>query len=244
MTTFRTLYLTCPNCSCQIYNYELGSYLVLNSTVFSDGKTEYSPLILFDEEILICSNCKKEFWKEDALINDNINNFNEDNLPKAMDIYDLHFALDSIFPFKFANYYKQLLNNGFANTKKREILLRIKLWHLLNDKIRNSSDICDLFFKGEFIKFISQLKSKYSKASLPKNIKILFKENLHKLIEIYKPTNDDEQLMLAEMHREIENFSEATSILNEIEDQKNNKTLRQIANAIKKKKTKVFILKK
>ncbi len=84
-------------------------------------------------------------------------------------------------------------------------ILRIELWRTLNDRIR------------------------YNKESNIKNESNLFKSNLTRLIEIFKP-EIEEQLLLVEMHRELGEFDKALLLLESIK----NKSLvyQQIAEAV------------
>ncbi len=237
MTTFGTQILVCPHCSNKMYSYVLSSYYVHSSILFSDGQADCSPLNLPDSSILICTECKLEFWRDDALLEDENTDFSDSDLPEAKDINDLDFAFEPDFLSKRIAYYFSLLEKGFANTLDREIYLRIELWHLLNNKIRyKPTGIIDNLLKGN-------LKEVFSgKEEMPEAIKNLFNSNLEKLINVYIPENDGERLLLAEMYRELGDFNKALKLLEEIKHHNNEDHIKQIVKAAKRKISKVIVL--
>lgn len=237
MTTFSTRVLQCPNCENKMYTYQLNSYTVFKSTVYSDGKIISNPPVMHDKRILICSECKKPFWTEDALLEGEDYDFNNDELPNANDIHDLPFAFDTDFSIRLAKYYSDLLNQGFANSVDREVYLRIELWQLLNNNIRNkSTNKIRNLIKG----IVKESKTKNNTTKKTDNTIKLFYINLKKLIKLYEPNNDNELLLLVEMHRELGNFSEASLVLKKIEDIDNNVAYKEISRAIKIKNPEVF----
>ena len=237
MTTFRRVLLTCPHCNCKMENYGLSSFTVFKSVVFSDGKTDCTPHLPNNEIILICYNCRKPFWKEDALVRNQ--GQNKADLPGTMDIYDLPFAGKENFSDNLVEYYSELLNSGFCNTVIREIYLRIQIWHLLNDKIRYISDsIIDKLIKGLLNKKSDEASEKAMSEFLEKNQ--LFNNNLENLIKVYTAETKEEIMQLAEIHRELGDFETAIGLLKEIDSIENKSTYKAILKAVKAKKTLVF----
>jgi len=230
MTTFRPRILQCPHCNNKMSTYELTSYMVHSSVTYSDGKVVSNSPKMSDKNILICSKCNNEFWRNDAFLEDDYHNTAYDELPEAMDFHDLPFAFDSDYSFKLATHLSELLERGFANTVEREVFLRFEIWHLLNNN--NRSDSHGLFKKNSDRIVVNDSDKAGD----------LFKNNLSRLISIYKPENDDQRLMLAEMHRELGNFSQALSVLDEIENVNNNIAYKKIKSATKKKNSKVINL--
>lgn len=218
MTTFHPKILQCPNCAVKMYTFDLMSYTIHKSVVYSDGKIEHSNSLSSDKQILICCDCHKPMWKNDAFIENSDVSYNQ--LPEAKDVYDLPFVFDDDFSDKLALYFSDLLQNGFANTSEKEIYLRIKIWHLLNNKYRNQ-------------------ETDTSNTSQP-----LFVANLQSLIKIYKPDCDEQQLLLAEMYREIGNFEEANLQLTKINDPNVNSAYKQILKFNSNKKSNVFKISK
>jgi len=215
MTTLRTQLLTCPHCQNKMYSIGVMSYTIRNSEVFSDGKISSNPPRPLEHNILICNACYKAFWKEDALINDDntedINELHEANNPS-----DLFPGFNAEEKLKRIHYYSELLEAKFANTKEREVYLRIELWRLLNDEAR------------------------YTQKEITKSVKRLFDENLKGLIDIFNPKNDDEQLLVAEMYRELGEFDEALLILKHLKGGGNNQACLQIEEAVILKNSIVF----
>lgn len=237
MTTFGTQILVCPHCRNKMFSYVLTSYYVHSSILFSDGQADCNPPNLPDSRFLICTECKLEFWRDDALLEDENTDFSNSDLPEAKDIYDLDFTFNSDFPSKRTAYYSSLLKKGFANNVDKEIYLRIELWQLLNNKIRyNPNGFIDNLLKGN-------LKMAFSgQKEMPEAVKSLFNSNLEKLIRVYIPENDEERLLLAEMYRELGDFNKALKLLEEIKHLKNEDRFKQIAKATKRKISKVIVL--
>ncbi len=215
-------------------SYELTSYTVHNSVVYSDGKVVSNSPGMLNKLILICSECYAAFWKDDAVLEDDNLNNSYGEFPEAKDFHDLPFAFDSDYSIKLATYLSELLEKGFANTVEREVYLRIKLWHLLNNSSR--SDTGKIYSKL----FKERKEFKINRDELSQKSDTLFKDNLNRLINIYKPENDDELLMLAEMHRELGKFDQALLLLDEIENISNNNAYKKIKVASKRKQYRVF----
>ncbi len=241
MTTMHSTVIICPNCQNEMYSFELTSYYVHSSIVYSDGETICNPPIMFNELILICSECNKPFWKDDAVQEDGNISKPDPGLPEAKDIIDLIPPFDSDRNFKLAQYYSGLLENGFANTIDREIYLRIELWHTLNnyDRNRQEGNTADLI-KEKIISLFGKAISGQKGIHKSDKASSLFKSNLKKLIIIYKPENDNEHLLLAEMHRELGEYNKALSVLSEIKCYDNKNVYKKIVKAAKRKRSKVF----
>lgn len=240
MTTIIPAVYTCPNCKNEMYSFELASYTIHSSIVYSDGKSISSPPVMFNKPILICSECNKPFWKDDATREDAQRSDPDQELPEARDISDLFEPFEKDRNIKLARYYSGLLETGFANTTEREIYLRTELWRTLNNDFRNQKEdsvtdklkesIEDLFYNT---------KEKETRA--PEERK-MFINNLRKLISVFKPENDDEQLLLAEMYRELGEFDRALYILNKIGQHERNDFYDKILKAVKQKRSGVFRL--
>lgn len=239
MTTFSTRIIQCPLCKNMMSTYQLNSYTVFKSTVYSDGKIVSNPPIMHDKRILICSECKKPFWTDDAIIENEDSDLNIDELPNANDVHDLPFAFETDFSTKLAEYYSELLSQGFANTVDREVYLRTDLWQLLNNNIRNKpvNKVKDII-----IGIVREVIPQNNTIEETDKTTELFENNLKKLIKLYEPNNNDDLLLLAEMHRELGNFSKASSVLEKIKDIDNNFAYKEIFEAIKLKKKEVFKL--
>ena len=216
MTTLRNQNLVCPHCQNRMYVIEVMSFIVKNSESFSDGKIINFPSRIKNPNILICNICYKTFWKNDALSDKvNYDDFSEELLG-ANTIIDLFPRFEKDSKVKIVKYYSNLLNEGFANTAEREIYIRIEIWRTLNDMIR----------------FDENLKMEVNDS--------LFNKNLKKLIEIFEPINEEQQLLVVEMFRELGAFKKASFLLESMKDIKQSSAFIQIENAIKCKQSKVF----
>jgi len=211
MTTLRIQNIACPHCNNKMYIIGVMSYTLRNSEVFSDGKVISNPPRPSEQNILICSECYKAFWKNDAQIDNEKSEELLDELPEANSIIDLFPGFEPDHKLKLANYINELLDKGFANTVEREVFLRLELWRTLNDIIR------------------------YQKDSMSPQSKNLFNNNLTSLITIYSPKSEEEQLLLVEMHREFGQFDKASELLKKTIWSEDNFAFLQIKNAVKNK---------
>ncbi len=217
MTTLRIQKITCPHCQKKMHTIGVMSYTIRNSEIFSDGKITNNHLSPAIQNILICYYCYKAFWKNNVVVDDKTDNLS-DNLPNASSPRYLFPGLKPENCIKLANYYFELLNKGFANTKKRTIFLRLELWRTLNDIVR------------------------YKQKPMPEDLLVLFKNNLLELLKIFNPKNEEEQLLLVEMYRELEYFEKAKQLLKENNWTENNLSFQQIKNAVNNNKSIVFKL--
>lgn len=218
MTTLRIQHIICPHCENKMYTIGVMSYTIRNSEVFSDGKVICNPPRPSEKNILICSECYEAFWKDDAQIDNEKPEYLLDNLPEANSINDLFPGFDSDHKLKRITYFFELLKKGFANTEKREVFLRIELWQSINDTVR------------------------YKKELIQNNLIDIFKNNLLRLVEIYKPRVENEKLLLVEMHRELGQFDKASELLKKTIWAIDNFAFLQIKYAIQNKKTTVIKL--
>jgi hypothetical protein len=215
-----------------MYNFETTSYYVNKSEVFSDGKTENDPPTPEDPKILICSACNKPFWKEEAVLSDQEIDDSTTDLPEANSIYDLFPGFKEDHLQKHIQFYIDLLEKDFANTEEKEIYIRIKIWHLLNDRIRyHTSAVFGSLFRD------------HKKQTDPDNTNNHFKNNLLRLTEIFKPDTYESQLLLAEMYREFEDYSKALLVIHDLKNPVDSRAYNQIYNAIKRKNKDVFLIK-
>jgi len=213
------------------------SYHVHSSEVYSDGLTISSPFTPLDNSILICPECSKAFWLDDAKKDEN----NKKEYPQAIDVHDLPFAFEDNFSLKLAQYYSGLLKDKFATTKEKEVYLRNRIWQLLNNKIRNKPN--NFFYNLKNFTFKYPLKNigrkKKDKLDFDKNIEF-FSGNLKRLISIFEAKEDNQKLLMAEMYRELGEFENAEKTIREITELKSESCYKQILRAITKKNRNVF----
>ena len=235
MTTFQTSHIHCPSCKKIMYTYELTSYLLNNTEVYSDGKVEASNPILLDE-ILLCVYCESPMWKEDVFVG-NDEQVDYDNTKEALHISDIFPPFMEDSEQKTINYFLKILDSDFTDKSIREIYIRMKLWHLLNDKRRSLKVTVPRLFK----RLISRLLNKKTEPQFH-DYNQYFKPNLIRLLQIYKPEADEEVLLKAEMYREIGDFKQAQQCLNNIEGLGNENMLDAIKRAVRRKEYEVFRL--
>lgn len=210
MTTFQPIILQCPLCKQKMHCYELSSYTIYRSTVFSDSKTITEPYVDNERAIRICPSCNQAVWVEDATIN--IENPYEviENVPKALDVHDLPFNMTDNVQQNRIKFYTNLLEQGFAYSNEKKYYLRIRLWWAINDLIRYRTSFIGLVKEVFHLKaLLRYYKSYLDGFRLFKSFSDLFKDNLSQLIILNKPLSDDDYFMLAEMHRELGKFKKA-----------------------------------
>ncbi len=242
MTTFAKVFIKCPHCGIELYDYDLMSYTVYRSTIFSDAKMVSEPYTGNDRDIALCKVCNKLFWRADAMALPETDELLSKDLEKAGDIMDLSMTKTEDFPENLIALYDELIRNGFAGTIERKIYLRIRLWWAINDLIRDYSSLAKqlsgLRSFGDLSRFVRNRISR--KKSFWRQRK-LFEENLRDLIKIFIVITEEDTLMLAEMHRELGNSSEALKILNGMED-KSWKAYKMIKSANRLYRRKVMLI--
>lgn len=232
MTTFNTITLVCPHCAMKMGAYELMSYTIHSSTVYSDGMTVTEPWLNNDKAIVICPACKKPLWLEDARLD--TEEISIDNLPLAGDVYELPFALSETFKEELIQFYVELLKDGFANTTDRKIYLRLRIWWGINDFVRYRKPVWKLLPQFTSLKRARILLANRRNSRLVfAEFKSLFRENLEKMIAIFKPEHEGEQIMLAEMYRELGEMGKAKKALKGIEIKMSRKITKAIAKNMK-----------
>ncbi|NQU31762.1 MAG: hypothetical protein HQ521_00870 [Bacteroidetes bacterium] len=240
MTTFRTQILTCNHCEHRMFTYELGSYHVHSSEVYTDGYIDYNPPISFNPHVLICSNCLMPMWREDVKFEDMDNNISEDELDQSKDVFDLELSKLN-YDYNIAKYYSELIKDGFANTVSREITLRMEIWHLLNNNYRFAHpNILTLVIHGNFKRAVHLYKNLNQNKLEDRLTADLFKKNIIRLIDIFKPEDEEEKLLLAEMYRENRNYQKSRVLLKEIKHLTKTRAYRVINSAAKRRKSRVI----
>lgn len=235
MTTFSQIIMHCPLCGIKMQDYEMMSVTIHNSTLYSDGKQITEPWMNNENAIALCPYCKEVFWREDTSVQRDAGW--EDNLPTAGDVYDLPFMLQDDAEEQKIHFYRKLLKSGFANTNDRKIYLRIRIWWGINDFVRYRKPLVkELSNIGSLRRIPAFFEYRKKSTELFNKYQIIFKENLEKLITIFKPEHDGEQLMVAEMYRELGELKKAQVALLEFKDAKNS--------SFKKLKTAIFRQKK
>ena len=212
MTTFHPIILECPQCGALMSAYELMSYTVHRSENYSDGKTEFG--MPASKDISICTACRLPFWREDGRLPGDPDWEEHGDLGSVMDLHDLEWTFDDDRDEKTIAFYKDLLDNGFADTDEREVFLRVRIWWSVNDLVRHLSS----WRSARNLKMLRAIiKHRREMLSLFNTYRKLFDQNLERLIFLYIKSDDVDLLYLANMYRESGNFSKAREILDKVE---------------------------
>ncbi|PLX04721.1 MAG: hypothetical protein C0595_01905 [Marinilabiliales bacterium] len=197
------------------------SYHIFESVLFSDGKADTTPIIPNISRILICPECNKEFWKDDAeqTVDTKIDTYNIRSVLSPSDLFAVRNSEDLLGQ---ARYYYKLLKENFANNNEKEIYLRMLLWHELNDIVRYNIPV---------------------KVTILDERELLLRDNLLHLIKIFNPSYEEEKLLLAEMYRELGEFDFAQTILEAIREQDFIGKRNELFRACNSKSVRVFKLK-
>ncbi len=236
MTTFHLVILKCPACAALMTQYDLMSYTVHDSTSYSDGKCDSGAPS--SKLICICPECTKPFWKEDGRYQDEPDHQQADQLPGAMDMYDLPWRFDDDNEEKRIGFYQDLLKDGFADGDKKEEYVRTMIWWAINDLVRN---ICSWTQARNIRQFKAITRHRRKFKALYKQYHSLFIENLDRMIFLFIKNGDPDLLFLAEMYREKGDFKKAREIYDKVEDP-HLKFYRTLDGLIRKKVKKVVQL--
>ena len=236
MTTFHPIILECPQCSTLMSAYELMSYTTHRSENYSDGKTEFG--MPASKDISICTACRLPFWREDGRLPGDPDWEEHGDLGSVMELHDLEWNFDDDRNEKTIAFYKDLLDNGFADTDEREVFLRVRIWWSVNDLLRHLSS----WRSARNLRMLMAIiKHRRDTLSLFKTYRELFGQNLERLIFLYIKSTEVEMIYLANMYRELGNFGKATEILGKVD--KKNAFWKKIERKVRRKDRIVFLLK-
>ncbi len=91
--------------------------------------------------------------------------------------------------------YFTALENKLSKYKENELYIRQKIWWGFNDRVRNEKEL----FNSE-------------------NDKILWDDNIHRLLDLLDDNDDEQKLMMAEINRNLGNFDNCMEIISSIDD--------------------------
>jgi hypothetical protein len=208
--------IECPSCRCK-YQNSTGKYgLERGNEIWSDGYNKNEKIHNFPL-ITRCSECLSYFWI--SATRDSGDAGSQMVIPG---LFDTKVSEKSSFPEV-----RKLNPDEFAETialKKyqnpdEEIYLRTRLWWTINDQLRDGKQ-----------------------SEIPAELKTLFEENLETLI--YKTLADSSHnlMVLAEMHRELGLFDDATRHLDLVHDEKYEPFVLKVKLKINMGDKKVFLL--
>jgi len=222
-------------------HYELTSYHIHRSTVYSDGKVEHDASFLEDKSLLVCPHCDEVFWRDDAMEKEIHYEEDQEELPFSKSVFDLELAKQENYPEGLVILYNDLLISGMANNEHRELYLRMLLWRTINDLIRHQKPLwksidLDVLHRPFFF-----LKSRWqSNRSFHKYASIHL-HNLSRLVALFQPVEQNDLLLKAEMYREMGNRKQALKLLNSLQTN-NGKHIQKIRKATLFYRRHVFLL--
>lgn len=222
-------------------HYELTSYTIHTSTVFSDGKVEHRASFLEDKTIIVCPQCLDVFWRNEALASELAYSENQEELPFSKSVLDLELARRGDYPVGLIHYYNELLERGIANNNEKEVYLRIILWQTINDLIRYQRPLLKSINYSVFRSPWKFIKGRFNTHRTFKRFLSIHYNNLARLSSVFNPDNDDDRLMKAEMYREMGDRSKSLEILNSIKND-NSAAQKKIKIAALLFKKRVFLL--
>jgi hypothetical protein len=179
----------CPHCGNILRNDSLLSGNTFGAKRYSDGRI-IAPMLSENPDLTKCKQCHTFFWLSKLI---EIGSIDYSARKERTNIsYEWRYAKNAEF-LNISDYFKALAQ-GLAENKGEEIYIRKKIWWAYNDRIRNSENI----FKS-------------------KNDEKRWADNVNKLLALLDKTNVNEQIMRAEIHRNLGNFEQCIEILQSID---------------------------
>jgi len=192
-------YTKCPKCEAQYCYSDLKPENIAGTGFWSDG-FYMAPMRNDIINFAKCPACNTYFWLE------------ENSIPKPQDSSQINniensWLLDQIGS-KEINFIKDAFRAGLAINPEKEIVLRIKLWQVINHIIRKY-DSQGLFKKIRLKIFESnEYKDSHKQYNSLSSIKINNLIRLANLLKLDLSENPD-NLLFAEIYRELGDFSKA-----------------------------------
>ncbi len=237
MTTFATQIFSCRKCKHRLYYIELTSVFIASSESYSDGYIDASPPVNSFNQIVICPHCQQLEWKDDITIEDE---YSLEDSSQCINISDMHRSFETNKNLELARYYLELIDNGFANSTNREVEIRMEIWRTLNNSVRYTATVDSS--NGIWKKVWSVFGYGINRKKHSMEERKIFESNLEKLVTLFKPEYYEQELLLAEMYREISKFDKALIVLDRISEADRDPYYNQIESAVRKRNEKVIKL--
>lgn len=187
----------CPKCSALLKKGSNASENFIGSTLYSDGK-RIAPMAPQFPNLTKCDQCDTILW---------LSEMNE------IGICDFGIVESKPFPgevekekckpewekaerAKFldvADLFRFLELDTVLNDKVNEKYVRYSIWHAFNDRVRAGGEIFD-----------------------DENNVVLWERNCRQLIELLDPTNDNQKITTAELHRNLGEFEVCMKLINSL----------------------------
>jgi tetratricopeptide (TPR) repeat protein len=194
-----TSYTKCPKCDAKYSYADMTLENTSGAEIWSDGFC-MAPMRKDIIKFAKCPACNTFFWLQENSLQGLVDLFEIKNLDNSL-------SLDNISK-KELDFFKEAFRSGFAKTPEKEILLRIKLWHVINHIIRKY-DAQGFFQKikhkiFETPEYKESQKQYHSYFSLKQNNLI----RLANLLKLDKKENTN-YLLFAEIYRELGDFKKS-----------------------------------
>ncbi|MDR2870282.1 MAG: hypothetical protein LBV04_07525 [Deferribacteraceae bacterium] len=188
-----TIYYKCPDCGKFTKTGSMISGNNFGGVMYSDAREE-APMLAVFPEIVKCQNCKTFYWL------DNQNRYGETesmliNTSKIVKRSDpeLQGAYDAAF-LSVEEYAEAIESELYRNQEELEYLRRW-LWWTYNDRSRRKKDL-----------YVTE----YDNA--------IYEQNCHSLIGLLDKSDETEEIMIAELFRNLGDFDACLKILENLKD--------------------------
>ena len=215
-----TLCYSCPTCSKVFVISSITSCYNRIEDIYSDGSVKTLGPYRENKRISKCEQCNTIFWinklKETSFPKLEPPDFSELRHKTIMDIKTGTYINEEIdiawlnwtrekkkmepVSLKFLNIddYWRALQEGIPTNNEEEAYIRIKIWRAQNERIRNFKTITKNYFKSD---------NRWS-------------ENINSLIKILDNTKDEQNIMIAELYRNLGEFDLCKKTLEKINQPK------------------------
>lgn len=175
----------CPNCGNLVTKSSLLSGNTFGAKRFSDGKS-FATMLPGYPGITKCKKCDTIFW---------LNELNEIGIYDWTDDSNSEWVNADKAEFLEIEDYYSAINNGIAENKEEELMIRKQIWWAYNDKSRKGLEI----FNDE-------------------NDELRWIENVKKLKTLLDQSDINQKIMIAEIHRNLGEFDQCVRIIESIDN--------------------------
>lgn len=209
MTFGPTYIYECPQCNNLISRGSIASGNTFDMKLYSDAK-RITPMLMEFPNITKCEKCNHIFKIDDlkeigkySWGDEVIDDWKNADEVYFLDIYDNFTAL----------------TKNIAKTDEEELDIRLSIWWLFNDRVRNDEDLFSL-----------------------EDDKNLWQDNLNRLIELLSKADQVNIIMIAEIYRSLGDFVNCMKIIDGLDAEKYDFLKVPFSRECKAKNTKVFQL--
>ena len=178
----------CPNCDNLLSRNSLMSGNTMLSQQYSDGKVIAMMLPEFPS-VTICSKCDNIFWIKKAK---EIGSYSLE-YPDPKNPVQNEWKNAEEVGFLTIDEYFSAVDNEIYSTKDEELFLRVRIWWGFNDRVRKGGNL----FNTD-------------------NEKFLWEKNAKILLNLLNNEDINENIMIADLNRNLGNFEECLKIINNL----------------------------